>query len=99
MTTFRGAHQVFKAWQIREAGHGGEHALMGMRAIREEAVEQQTFFSQLVEIWRDIQRTAQSTNEVTSKALDKNHHHILNWQGVLGRRSEITANGSGVGID
>ncbi|MCY1417208.1 hypothetical protein D9M71_327360 [compost metagenome] len=43
VAAFRGLHQVFEARQVREAGHGGEHALVGMGAVGEEAVEQQAF--------------------------------------------------------
>ncbi|MCY1430791.1 hypothetical protein D9M71_467460 [compost metagenome] len=33
MAAFRGLHQVFEAWQVGEARHGGEHALVGMGAV------------------------------------------------------------------
>ena len=96
---FRRLHQVLETGQVREARHGGEHALVGVGAIGEEAVEQQPFFGQLVEIRGDVGGAAQRAHRVTGKALHQNHHHVLHGQGAVGWRVEIAAYGGFVGID
>ncbi|MNM74377.1 hypothetical protein D3C81_861370 [compost metagenome] len=99
MTAFRGLHQVFEAWQVGEAGHGGEHALMGMGAVGEETIEQQPLLGQLVEVRGDVVRAAQGANRVAGEALHEDHHHVLDRQRALGGRHEIAADCGLVGID
>ena len=99
VAAFRGLHQVFEARQVGEARHGGEHALVGVRAVGEEAVEQQALFGQLVEVRGDVVRATQRTDRVAGKAFHQDHHHVLDRQGALGRRQEVAAHGSFVGID
>ena len=71
---------------------------MGMGAVGEEALEQQTFLGQLVEMRGDVQRAAQGANEVASEAFHQDHHHVLDWQRALGWRGEVTANRGAIGI-
>ena len=99
MATFRGLHQVFEAWQVGEAGHGGEHALVGMGAVGEEAVEQQALFGQLVEVRGDVVGAAQRAHRVAGEAFHQDYHHVLDRQGALGRGHEVAADGCLVGID
>ncbi|MCY1407086.1 hypothetical protein D9M71_223710 [compost metagenome] len=99
VATFRGLHQVFETWQVGEAGHGGEHALVGMGAVGEEAVEQQAFFGQLVEVRGDVVGAAQRAHRVAGEAFHQDHHHVLDRQGALGRRHEVAADGGLIGID
>ncbi|MCY1287441.1 hypothetical protein D9M70_364360 [compost metagenome] len=71
-----------------------------MGAVGEEAVEQQAFLGQLVEIRGDaLDRAAQRADRVTGEALHEDHHHIANRQGVLGWRSEFAADRRAVGVD
>ena len=98
VAAFRSLHQVFETRQVREAGHGGEHTLVGVGAVGEEAVEQQALVGQLVEVRGDIARTSQCAHRMTSEAFHQDHHDVLDRQGFLGRWREVTAHGSGVGV-
>ena len=99
VAAFRGLHQVFETRQVGEAGHGREHALVGVGAVGEETVEQQTFLRQLVQVRGDIARRAQSTDRVTGHAFHQDHHDVLDRQGLVGRRHVVAANSGDVGID
>ncbi len=98
MAAFRGLHQVFEARQVREAGHGGEHALVGMGAVGEEAVEQQAFLRQFVEIRRDVARPTQRTHRVTGHAFHQDHDDVLDRQGLVGWRGVIATYRCGLAI-
>nr|GFC77246.1 hypothetical protein [Tanacetum cinerariifolium] len=84
---------------VREAGHGGEHALVGVRAVGEEVIEQQTFFGQLVEVRRDVGLIAQRTDRVTGEAFHQDDHDVLDRQRVAGGRRELATHCGAVGID
>ncbi|MNK83434.1 hypothetical protein D3C87_1032470 [compost metagenome] len=99
VAAFRGLHQVFETWQVGEAGHGREHALMGVRTVGEEAIEQQTFLRQFVQVWRDVAWRAQCTDRVTGHAFHQDHDDVLDRQGLVGRRRVITAHSGNIGID
>ncbi|MNZ45259.1 hypothetical protein D3C78_629090 [compost metagenome] len=71
---------------------------MGVGTVGEEAVEQQAFLGQLVQVRRDIARRAQGTDRVTGHAFHQDHHDVLDRQGLVGRRHEITAHSGGIGI-
>lgn len=98
MAALRGLHQVFEARQVGEAGHGGEHALVGMGAVGEELGEQQAFLRQLVEIRRDVARRAQGADIVAGEAFQQDHHHVADRQGVRRRRGELAAHRGLVGV-
>ncbi len=91
-------HQVLKARQVREARHGGEHALMGVGAVGEEVVEQQPLFRQLVEIRRNVGIVAQRPYRVTGEAFHQDHDHVADRQGVLCRWREVTTHSRNIGF-
>ncbi|RMS06715.1 hypothetical protein ALP75_203549 [Pseudomonas syringae pv. actinidiae] len=99
VAALRRLHQVFETRQVREACHGGKHALVGVGAVGEEVVEQQTFFGQLVEIRRDVGIVAQRTDRVAGEAFHQDHNHIANRQRVFNWRREVTAHRSNVRLD
>ncbi|MCY1274873.1 hypothetical protein D9M69_173040 [compost metagenome] len=98
MRALGGAHQVLEAGQVGEAGHGGEHPLVGVGAVGEEAVEQQTLLGQLVEVGGDAVLVAHGADIAAGEALHEDHHHVADRQGAFGRRGVVAANGGLVRI-
>jgi len=96
---FGGAHQVLESGQVREAGHRREHALVGVRAIGEEAVEEQALPGQCVEVRGDVARAAQRADEMPGEAFHQDDHDVANRQGTVGGRSEVTSDRRIVGVD
>ncbi len=74
-------HQVLETGQVRKAGHGGEHSLVGMGAIGEEVIEEQPLLGQAVETGRDAVVVAQRAHELRRETLHDDKDQVLRYPG------------------